>query len=286
MLVEQEQVPLARACRLLGLARSSYYYGCGERENQPLEGMIEQVLGEFSTYGTRRVSQQLKRSPYNLTVNRKRVRRVMREKGWLQPVKRRHYRTTNSQHPYPRYPNLINDLVVLYPDQVWVADITYIRLQEGFIFLAIVLDVFTRSVRGWSLSRLIDQELTLNALRMALSEHTPQIHHSDQGIQYAAQAYIELLKVQDVQISMAAIGKAEENGYAERFMRTLKEEEVDLSEYCNFRDAYQQIGHFIEEVYNRKRIHSALGYLTPVEFELAYRLALPLPAQPAPLSEP
>jgi transposase InsO family protein len=188
-----------------------------------------------------------------------------------------------SQHPYPRYPNLVKDLVVLYPDQVWVADITYIRLEQEFIFLAIVLDVFTRCVRGWCLSRLIDQELTLTALRMALADHTPQIHHSDQGIQYAAQAYMELLKVQDIQISMAAIGKAEENGYAERFMRTLKDEEVDLSEYCDFREAYEQIGHFIEEVYNRKRIHSALGYLTPVEFERAWGFARTLPVQEAPL---
>jgi transposase InsO family protein len=267
------------------LSRSSYYYGSGRRDDQPLEARIEQVLGEFSTYGTRRVSQQLRRPPYHLRVNRKRVRRVMRKKGWLQPVKRRKVRTTDSQHPYPRYPNLVKDLVVLEPDQVWVADITYIRLEQEFVFLAVVLDVFTRSVRGWCLSRLIDQELTLAALRMALAHHTPQIHHSDQGIQYAAQAYIELLKVQAIQISMAAIGKAEENGFAERFMRTLKEEEVDLSDYRDFRDAYDQIGHFIEEVYNRKRIHSALGYLTPVEFELAYRLALTLPAQPAPLSE-
>lgn len=285
MLVEQEQIPLAQACRLLGLSRSSYYYGCGGRDDQPLEAMIEQVLGEFPTYGTRRVSQQLRRAPYQLLVNRKRVQRVMRHKDWLQPVKRRKVRTTDSQHSYPRYPNLVQGLLVREPDQVWVADITYIRLQEEFVFLAVVLDVFTRSVRGWGLSRLIDQELTLHALRMALTERTPQIHHSDQGAQYAAQAYIDLLKVHETQISMAAIGKAEENGYAERFMRTLKEEEVDLSEYRDFFEAYQQIGHFIEEVYNRKRIHSALGYLTPVEFELAYRLALPLPAQKAPLSE-
>lgn len=283
MLVERERYTTVRACRWVDLARSSYYYTPGQRADQELETDIEKVLEEFKTYGTRRVSQQLRRPPYQKVVNRKRARRIMHQKGWLQPVKRRTVRTTNSQHPYPRYANLVKDLKVVQPDQVWVADITYIRLQQEFIYLAVVLDVFTRAVRGWCLSRQMDQQLSLTALQMALQDHKPGIHHSDQGIQYAANSYIELLKEQDIQISMAAIGKAEENGYAERFMRTLKEEEVDLSEYCNFSDALSQIGHFIEEVYNRKRIHSALGYLTPVEFELAWRLARPIPDQLAPL---
>jgi putative transposase len=283
-LVECEQYPIVRACQLLDLPRSSYYYPSAKRADPELETAIEAVLGEFSTYGTRRVSQQLRRSPHRLVANRKRVKRIMREKGWLRPVKRRKCRTTNSEHPYPRYPNRVKDLQVAFPDQVWVADITYIRLQQEFIYLAVVLDVFTRCVRGWCLSRQIDQELTLAALRMALQAHTPAIHHSDQGIQYAALAYIELLKVQGIQISMASVGKAEENGYAERFMRTIKEEEVDLTEYLDFQDARAQIGHFIEEVYNHKRIHSAIGYLTPVEFELAWGLARTLPVQQAPLS--
>jgi putative transposase len=150
-------------------------------------------------------------------------------------------------------------------------DITYIRLGVVFVYLAIVLDVFTRSVRGWSLSMDLDQQLTLAALRMALADRASQIHHSDQGVQYAADAYIELLKEQNIEISMAAVGKAEENGYAERFMRTVKEEEVDLSEYYDFADAESQIGRFIEDVYNSKRIHSSWGYLTPIEFELAWQ---------------
>lgn len=152
-------------------------------------------------------------------------------------------------------------------------DITYIRLKSDFVYLAIVLDVFTRAVRGWCLSRSIDQQLTLDALQMALQEHNPQIHHSDQGVQYACYAYVDLLKSLEVQISMAAVGKAEENGYAERFMRTIKEEEVDLSDYQDFTDAYHQIGVFIQDVYMTKRIHSSLGYLTPSEFEAAYRLS-------------
>ena len=135
------------------------------------------------------------------------------------------------------------------------------------------MDTFTRSVRGWELGRHLDQQLTLAALRMALQDRVPEIHHSDQGVQYTATEYVELLKVQGVQISMAAQGVPEENGYAERLIRTIKEEEVELSEYLDFADAYTQIGHFLEHVYQHKRIHSALGYLTPAEFEMAWRVA-------------
>lgn len=273
------------ACQLLGLPRSSYYYAPKKPAEGQVEAAVEDVVGEFVTYGTRRVTQQLRRPPYHLEVNRKHIQRIMRQKDLLRPVKKPRRRTTDSRHPYPRYPNLVKDLEIAYPDQVWVADITYIRLQREFVFLAVVMDVFPRIVRGWCLSRQLDQELSLAALQMALQGHRPGIHHSDQGIQYAAQAYIDLLKEQHIQISMAAVGKAEENGYAERFMRTIKEEEVDLTEYRDFTDAQIQIGHFIEDVYNRKRIHSALGYLTPVEFELAWWLARTLPLQLAPLSE-
>ena len=142
------------------------------------------------------------------------------------------------------------------------------------------MDVFTRAIRGWRLSKLLDQGLTLAALGMALMDRVPEIHHSDQGVQYAAHAYVDLLKAFQVQISMAAMGKAEENGYAERFMRTIKEEEVDLSDYRDFADALHQIAQFIEDVYNHKRIHSSLGYLTPAEFEAAWLEALPEPGTP------
>ena len=188
-------------------------------------------------------------------------------------MKRARYRTTNSQHPYPRYPNLVADLEINQPEKVWVSDITYVRLGQGFVFLAIIMDVFTRAIRGWNLSQSLDGELVLVALRRALSLCIPEIHHSDQGLQYAAQAYTDLMKKYGIQISMAAQGKPEENGYAERLMRTIKEEEVDLSDYQNYHDAEQQIGRFIEDVYMTKRIHSALGYLTPAEFEAAWRLA-------------
>ena len=202
----------------------------------------------------------------------------MRQENLLRPQKQRKCRTTNSDHPYPRYKNLVKDLEITTPDQVWVSDITYILLGNGFVFLAVIMDVYTRVIRGWSLSTMINLDLTLEALNMALADRVPEIHHSDQGAQYAAHAYVDRLKEYKVQISMAAIGKAEENGYAERLMRTIKEEEVDLSDYSDFADAKMQIGKFIKDVYNCKRIHSSLGYLTPAEFEAAW---VPIAVRPA-----
>jgi len=268
-----EGYPIAQVCDLLGLSRSTYYYQPVQADESELQCAIEDLAGQYPTYGTRRITHQLRRSPYRIHVNRKRVQRVMAEQKLLRPQKQRKKRTTDSQHPYPRYQNLVKDLEIRYPDQVWVSDVTYIRLQHDFVYLAIIMDVFTRALRGWCLSRRLDQELTLTALKASLIKNKPDIHHSDQGVQYAAHAYIDLLKAHDIQISMAAVGQAEENGYAERVIRTIKEEEVDLSEYLDFADAAHQIGHFIEDVYMTKRIHSSLGYLTPAEFELAFRLA-------------
>jgi transposase InsO family protein len=271
--MKQEGYPVTVACDLLELPHSTYYYKAVQVDESALENAIEEIAGQFPTYGTRRMAKQLRRAPHEMVVNRKRARRIMAQKKMLIPVKRRKRRTTNSQHPYPRYPNLVKELEITYPEQVWVSDITYIRLRQDFVYLAIIMDVFTRAIRGWCLSRSLDQALTLTALEGALATHVPDIHHSDQGVQYAADAYIELLKVQGIQISMAAVGKSAENGYAERVIRTIKEEEVHLSEYYSFADAAQQVGHFIEDVYLTKRIHSSLGYLTPAEFELAYRHA-------------
>ncbi len=270
ILSKQGGYPVTVACDLLELPSSTLYYRPVQIDESELEAAIEDIAGQFPTYGTRRVTHQLRRPPHELHVNRKRVQRIMAQKKLLRPVRRRKCRTTDSQHPYPRYRNLVKDLEITLPDQVWVSDITYIRLQREFVYLAIIMDVFTRTIRGWCLSRLLDQELTLTALRGALEIRVPEIHHSDQGIQYAAHTYIDLLKVHGIQISMSAVGKAEENGYAERFMRTIKEEEVDLSDYQDFADSLSQIGHFIEKVYNIKRIHSSLGYLTPMEFEVAW----------------
>jgi len=157
------------------------------------------------------------------------------------------------------------------PPQVWVCDITSIRLRQEFVYLAVVMDVFTRCIRGWHLGRSLDQTLTLHALEQALIEHTPEIHHSDQGGQYAAHAYTARLHQAGVQISMAEVGAAWQNGYAERLMRTIKEEEVDLPEYEDYTDAIRQLGRFLDEVYMHKRIHSSLGYLTPAEFASQWR---------------
>lgn len=273
-MVQQHGFPVRLVCSFLDIAPSSYYYQMKEVSDLQLEADLKLVAGQHPTYGTRRLMHQLRRKPYGYQVNRKRIQRLARKLALLRPVKRRKTRTTDSQHPYPRYENLVKDLEITHPDQVWVSDITYIRLKNSFVFLAIILDVFTRCVRGWCLSHSLAQQLTLEALRMALDKAVPFIHHSDQGVQYAAYAYTNLLKSCEVQISMAAVGKAEENGYAERFMRTIKEEEVDLSEYRDFADAHYQIGLFIQDVYMTKRIHSSLGYLTPFEFEAAYRLSL------------
>lgn len=270
-----QEYPVALVCQTLDYPRSSYYCQRQGREDQELRQEIEAVAETWPTYGYRRVSAQLKRQGWR--VNHKRVCHLMRQlslQGKACPRKRR---TTNSQHSFPRYPNLVQDLKVTHPDQVWVTDITYIRLSRGFVYLAVLMDVFTRCIRGWQLGRTLGQELTLVALERALREHRPEMHHSDQGVQYAATAYVQKLEKAGVEISMAEVGKAWQNGYAERLMRTIKEEEVDLSEYPDYRDAYGQVGRFLEEVYMHKRIHSSLGYLTPVEFESQWLAQQALP---------
>jgi putative transposase len=272
-LVETSGCSVPEACEVMGLSRSSYYYRSQRSEAEQLVADLEQEAGRYPKYGSRRLTRQLRRAPYHYCVNRKRIQWILRQKGLLRPQKRIKCRTTNSQHAFPRYPNLVMGLKVDHPEQLWVCDITYVRLGNGFIYLAVIMDVFTRAIRGWNLSCDLDSELTLGALQRALRLCLPEMHHSDQGVQYAAQAYTDLLKRYEVQISMATQGKPEENGYAERLMRTIKEEEVDLSEYTDFADVYRQMGRFLEDVYNTKRIHSALGYLTPVEFEAAWRMA-------------
>jgi len=264
--------PIRLVCRLLDVPRSSVYYAA-----QPVpddEAMLKTVLldlaGQWPTYGYRRLTAMMRRLGW--PVNGKRVRRWMEELQLTGAPPKRTTRTTNSKHGFPRYDNLVKDLEISRPDQVWVADITYIRLHREFVYLAVLMDVFTRCLRGWHLGRGLDQGLTLAALERALVVATPQIHHSDQGVQYAATAYVERLKSRNIQPSMAAIGEPRENGYAERLMRTIKEEEVDLSEYQDFADAHRQIRRFLDDVYNVKRIHSALGYLTPLEFEQQWRL--------------
>jgi len=277
MLIEEHAARSGIVCRILDLPRSSYYYRAQVKQENDLKEAIQSMAGQFPTYGTRRITQQLQRAPYCYAFGRKRIQRLMRSMSLLRPVKRVKIRTTHSEHGFPRFRNLMEGLTISHPDQVWVADITYIRLKHTFIYLAVLMDVFTRSIRGWCLSRTLDQNLTLYALQQALVHHCPKIHHSDQGIHYAFRNYIQALQEHGVQISMAGVGKPEENGYAERLMRTIKEEEVELSEYNDLDDAREQIGHFLEDVYMTKRIHSALDYLTPVEFEALWQQSLSTP---------
>lgn len=260
---------VVQACAVLDLPRSSYYY-VAVGEPAELREQVRAVAEVHPVYGSRRVTAVLRREPYNLAINRKYVQRVMKAEGLLRRRRRRVPRTTQSDHGLRRYPNLIKGCEATQPNKIWVADITYIGLGQVFVYLAIVLDVYTRIVRGWCLSRHLDEALSLEALRMALAAATPEIHHSDQGVQYAATDYVALLESRGVRLSMSARHSPHENGFAERFMRTVKEEEVDLSDYRTFAEARQEIGQFISDVYNRKRVHSSLGYLTPVEFEDTY----------------
>ncbi len=262
--------PVTLLCRLVALPRSTYQYvprGTGETV---LHAQIRQVLGEFPTYGVRRITAQLRRQ-FKLKINHKRVARVMREMGLDRKKKRKKRKTTQSQHEFLRYPNLLPDLVIEHPDQVWVSDITYIHLAHEDVYLAVIMDLYTRSIRGWYVGRSLEQALTLTALQRALQNGCPEIHHSDQGVQYASPKYVQVLEARGVQISMAEVGEATQNAHAERLMRTIKEEEVYLSEYRDLYDARKRIGHFLDEVYQHKRIHSALGYLTPAEYENNYR---------------
>ena len=266
-----DEYPTRWLCRLFGCPRAALYRPAEEagEEEEKLRAAVRRLAGAWPTYGYRRITALLRRERW--AVNGKRVRRVMRELGLAAEPPPRRVRTTNSNHAFPRHPNLVADLTATRPNHVWVADITYVRVRTEFVYLAVLMDVFTRRVRGWQLGRSLDGSLTLTALNRALRRHTPGIHHSDQGVQYAATKYVARLVGRGVAVSMAAVGKPEENGFAERLMRTIREEEISLTEYEDFADARRQLGRFLDAVYNRKRIHSSLGYLTPAEFEQQWR---------------
>lgn len=267
------EYPVRMLCALWDMSPSSYYYEATERDDLSVLVVIEEILLAFPTYGYRRVAAELGRRGQR--INHKRVLRLMQQHDLIRIVMRR-VQTTNSAHGFPRYPNLLKDCQVMRPDQVWCADITYIRLRQGYIYLAVLMDVYTRSIRGWCLDSSLSSDLAVRALRQALQRHCPQMHHSDQGVQYAATGYVELLQAAGVQISMSAPGRPTDNPYAERVMRTIKEEEVRLNEYENLAHARECLGHFIDDVYQTKRVHSALGYLTPAEFETQWRHESPL----------
>ncbi len=237
--------------------------------NEPkVRQAIQQIALEMPSYGHRPMTAELQRR--GLSAGRERVLRYMREDNLLCRRRRAFVSTTDSKHALKVFPNLARELVITGPDQLWVADITYIRLPREFVYLAVVLDAFSRRVIGWALERYMMTELALSALQMALNTRQPQpglMHHSDQGKQYASVAYVSLLVKHQIRISMSRTANPYDNAKAERFMRTVKYEEVYLADYQTLTEARASINHFIEEVYNRKRLHSALGYRPPVEFE-------------------
>jgi putative transposase len=269
-------VPLARACALLSLPRSSYYRrlapgSAGAGAAGPLREAIERIVLAFPGYGYRRVTAQLQREGWR--VNRKRVLRVMRAESLLCALQRRWVKTTDSDHGLRVYPNLLPQAgwwQLTGINQAWMADLTYVRLPSGFCYLATLLDGFSRRVVGWNLAEGLDASLTVGALEQALTCRQPSpgwIHHSDQGVQYACRDYVERLQAAQAQISMAAKGTPRENAQAESLFRTLKYEEVYLQDYASAAEARGSIGRFLEEVYNQKRLHSALGYRPPTEYE-------------------
>lgn len=264
LLTADPTLSVRQGCALLGISRSWWYARRTASGVDPtalaLRDAIERLVLEHPGYGYRRVTHALRRDGWR--VNAKRVRRVMREEALLCQLKRRFVTTTDSRQGLGHYPNRVRDRVVTGPNQVWVADLTYIRLPAAFCYLAAILDAFSRRLVGWALSSRINTELTLAALEHAIAARSPApglIPHSDHGMQYASHRYVARLAAIEAQISMAAIGNPYENAMAESFFATLKREEVHLHDYRSFAEAEANLDHLLEDVYNHKRLHSRLG---------------------------
>jgi transposase InsO family protein len=265
-------------CALAQVSRAGYYRflttpAAGDKDVD-LRDAIQRIALEFPTYGRPRMTAELHRRGWQVGPNR--VYRILREDNLLCLRKRKFLVTTDSAHGRKVYPNLAPNLVLTGMDQLWVADITYIRLRVEFVFLAVVLDAYSRRVIGWALDRTLEDDLTLTALRMALSRRVVRpglVHHSDRGTQYASGDYTDLLKANGIEISMSRKGNPWDNAVCESFLKTLKYEEVYRSEYHDLREARASIAEFLEKVYNQKRLHSALRYRPPSEFEEAMRVS-------------
>lgn len=265
---------MKRLCELGPVSRSGFYRwrrprpaGAGECA---LRDALQRVALEFPSYGWPRMTPELQRRGW--AVNHKRVYRMMREDNLLCLRRRKFVRTTDSAHPFPVYPNLARGMQVTQLNQLWVADITYIRLRVEFVYLAVILDACSRRVIGWTLGRSLEGDLALQALRRALQQRRPApglVHHSDRGVQYASREYTALLEAHEITISMSRKGNPYDNAIAESFMKTLKYEQVYREDYEDLRAAGTAIPRFLEQVYNEKRLHSSLGYLPPAEFERA-----------------
>jgi len=268
----QGGLSIREMCESARVSRASYYRSWRQQEPKheevALRGEIQRLAVKDRHCGYRRIGRLLRREGW--IVNHKRVLRLMREDNLLSIRRRRFVVTTDSDHSWRVYPNLACRMVLNGINQLWVADITYVRLQQEFIYLAVILDVYSRRVVGWSISRQLDSEFAQQALEAALSQREPKlglVHHSDRGVQYACAGYVQRLEESGITISMSRPGNPYDNAWAESFMKTLKVEEVDGRQYRNFHDAASSIGCFIEDVYNGQRLHSALGYRSPMEFE-------------------
>ena len=285
ILSEGIQLSASRSCQTLEVSRNGY---CNwlkqpeivrsesrEKENMHLKGLLQEIAMEFPCYGYRRMTAELQNRGYE--VNHKRILRLMRQDNLLCLKKKFKPVTTDSSHGLPVYPNRLKGTRITGRNQVWASDITYVQLLHEHIYLAVILDLFSRKCIGWDLGRNLGSQLAMNALAKALKNRGTEslqglIHHSDQGVQYASQDYVDCLKKHNILVSMSRKGNPYDNAFAESFIKTLKYEEVYLNEYGTFEDAYQNIWRFIEKVYNKKRLHSALGYRSPDRFEMEVAL--------------